>query len=255
MARPVDIHIHLTDEEYRPLSGYLKIFLKSIDMVLVSVSTGLKTAVENIRLAEEFPGIVIPFIGVHPQTSDGEDLGRFLDYFESVKGRVVGIGEIGLDRKPRSTQSIGEKQHTAFRVQLELAEKLGMPVSIHSRGALEEVFEVLTSYSLKGVLLHWFSGGLADAKRATDRGYYASFGPALVYSKRMRMVAKGMCEEYILTETDGPVHYGGCFDGRMALPTFLSSVLFALASALGRPYEDILKMVYENSIKYVGLKL
>jgi len=255
MARHVDIHIHLTDPDYKPVEGCLMDYLRSTDMILVSVSMGLETAVRNIRLAEEFPGKVVPFIGVHPQSVGHEDLSRFIKYFESVKDKVAGIGEVGLDRSSRSDGEIGGGQLEAFRAQLELAEKCCLPVSIHSRGALKEVFENLKSYRLRGVLLHWFKGDLVDVKRAMDSGYYVSFGPALVYSKRMRMIAKSMSEEYILTETDGPVAYGACFGGRMALPTFLSSVTFALASTLKRTYWDVLKMVYENSMRYLGLRL
>lgn len=255
MAKLVDIHIHLVDEDYRSLFGYLKAYLKSSDTILVSVSVDLETSIENVKLAAEFPGKVVPFVGVHPQMAGRADIDGFLDYLVKVKDVAVGVGEIGLDRRLGSKQELSEEQKKVFRVQMEVAEKLGKPVSLHTRGTLKEIFESLPSYRLKNVLLHWFAGNEDDLKVAVDRGYYASFGPAMVCSKNKRRLVASMPQEYILTETDGPVRFGGCFRGRMALPTFLPSVLFALVSVLNMPYDDVLVLIYRNSERYLGVKL
>ncbi|MCL4437234.1 MAG: TatD family hydrolase [Thaumarchaeota archaeon] len=255
MASPVDIHIHLTDEDYKALFPYIKTYLKTTRIILVSVAVDFETSVKSLKLAEEFQGKIVPFIGIHPQNAEAADLNRFWHLLDEAKGVAAGIGEIGLDRRLGSTDKVSEAQFKAFRMQLEVAEKLGKPVSIHSRGTLTEILGMLPSYSLKGVLLHWFAGDLQDLREANSRGYYASFGPALVYSKNKRQLVASMSSEYILTETDGPVHFGGCFGGRMALPSFLPSVLFTIASILKMPYDDTVTMVHRNSESYLGADL
>ncbi len=252
MAHPVDIHIHLTDKDYSNVFPYLKTFLKITDMLLVSVAVDFDSSVESVKLAKEFQGKIIPFVGVHPQMTEAANLDIFEKFLSKAESSIGGIGEIGLDRRLGSTDRISGAQRRAFKMQLEVAEKLGKPVSIHSRGTLPEVLEILTSYRLKGVLLHWFAGDVRELNEATSRGYYASFGPAMVYSKNKRRLATLMSSEYILTETDGPVHFGGCFGGRMALPAFLPSVLFTLASVLRMSYDDTVTLVQRNSERYLG---
>ncbi len=255
MAKLVDIHIHLTDDAYRDLLNYLKTYLKATDAVLVCVSVDLKSSMECVEWAEEFRGKVLPFLGVHPQMAGEANIDRFLEYLMKMRDVAVGVGETGLDRRLGSKQDVGEGQRKVFRAQLEAAEKLGKPVSLHSRGTLKEIFETLPSYRVKNILLHWFAGSEDDAKAVADRGYYASFGPALVYSKGKRRLAALIPQEYILVETDGPVNFGGCFGGRAALPTFLPSVLFTLASVLGVSYDDAAALVHRNSERYLEVRL
>jgi len=253
MAKAIDIHIHLTDDEYQRMPWLMHGFLKFFDCKLVSASVDLDTSIRSVKLAQEFPGKVIPFIGVHPQMVEKVDLDRFLEYLIENKTHAVGIGEIGLDRKFDSKSDPSEKQVLFFRKQLETAEKLGKPVAVHSRGTLKEVMDILPSYRLNRVLLHWFSGTENDLSKATNRGFYVSYGPTLVYSKSKQKLASSTQKDAILTETDGPVSYQGCFGGRPALPTFLPSVLFALASVLKMPYDETATIVQRNSERYLGV--
>jgi TatD DNase family protein len=255
MARLVDIHIHVTDHDYGDLLPTVKTYIGTVDAALVSVAVDLETSERSVLLSREFPGRVIPFVGVHPQMARDADMDRFVRFLDRVGDGFVGVGEIGLDRKLGSDHDVGEVQREVFKMQLVEAEKRGRPVSVHSRGTLQEIMEILPSYRLNGVLLHWFAGSEEDLGEAVSRGYYASFGPALVYSKGKRRLAASMPPEYILTETDGPVRYGACFGGRLAVPAFLPSVLFALTSVIGRPYDDTLSLIHRNSERYLGIGL
>jgi len=255
MVKQVDIHVHLTDEEYASFSGYLKAYLKFSDVVLVCVSVDRKTSLNTVKLAQEFPGKVLPFVGVYPQMAEIADMDSFLEDLNKLKDIVVGIGEIGLDRRIDSNQILSDAQKSVFKVQLEVAEKLGKPVALHTRGTLKETLETLTSYRLKNILLHWFTGSDDELKEVVERGYYASFGPAMVISKRKRRLVCSMPKEYILVETDGPVRFTGCFRGKIALPTFLPTVLFSLSSSLNMSYDDVVSLVFKNSEKYLSLTL
>jgi|TARA_B100000315_G_scaffold190435_1_gene180514 TatD DNase family protein len=255
MVKQVDIHVHLTDGEYSPFSWYLKTYLKFSDVILVCVSVDSKTSLDTVKLAQEFPRKVLPFVGISPQMAEIADIQNFLEDLDKVKDIVVGIGEIGLDRRIGSNQVLSDAQKNIFRVQLEVAEKLGKPVALHTRGTLNETLETLTSYQIKNVLLHWFTGSDDELKEVTDNGYYASFGPAMVSSKRKRQLVCSMPKEYILVETDGPVRFSGCFEGKIALPTFLPTVLLSLSSSLNMSYDDVVSLVFKNSEKYLSIPL
>ena len=255
MVKQVDIHIHLTDGEYLPFIKYLKAYLKFSDVALVCVSVDNKSSMDTVKLAQEFPGKVLPFVGVYPQMAETIDMDLFLGLFDKVKDIVVGIGEIGLDRRIDSNQILSDAQKSVFKVQLEIAEKLRKPVALHTRGTLKETLETLTSYRLKNVLMHWFTGSDNELKEVVDRGYYASFGPAMVFSKRKRRLVCSMPKENILVETDGPVRFSGCFGGKIALPTFLPTVLLSLSSSLKMSYDDVVSLVFNNSEKYLSISI
>jgi|TARA_B100000315_G_scaffold16079_1_gene14400 TatD DNase family protein len=255
MMKHVDIHIHLTGREYAPFLKYLKTYLKFSNVVLVCVSVDNQSSLDTIKLAQEFPGKVLPFVGVYPQMAETADMDVFLGSLDKVKDIVVGIGEIGLDRRIDSNQILSEAQKNVFKLQLSVAEKLGKPVALHTRGTLMETLDTLTSYKLQNVLLHWFTGNENELKEVSDRGYYVSFGPAMVFSKRKRRMACLVSKEHILVETDGPVRFSGCFGGKIAFPTFLPTVLLSLSSSLKMSYDDVVSLIFNNSEKYLSISL
>lgn len=255
MITPVDIHIHLVDNYYTDLSVYLKTYLKFSKSVSVSVPIDIQSSLDNINLAKEFPGKVLPFAGVHPQMAEHVDMDNFILELEKMNDSIFGIGEIGLDRREGSDQILSDLQKKVFVKQLGVAEKLAKPVAIHTRGTLKEILEILSSYKLKNILLHWFTCEDNELKIVSDRGYYTSFGPAMISSKRKMHIIRSLPREYILVETDGPVPFGGCFEGKTALPIFLYSVIFSLTYTFDMSYDDVLELLFRNSEKYLDIDL
>ncbi|MFQ5969722.1 MAG: TatD family hydrolase [Nitrososphaerales archaeon] len=133
-----------------------------------------------------------------------------------------------------------------------MAEKLGKPTSIHSRGSVDDVLDKLQSFKLKGVLLHWFSGSKNQLKRATDLRCYVSYGPVLVYSEHKKSLLRDTPRELVLVETDGPVKYSKCFEDKAALFSFLPSVAFAIARTLNIDYHYACAILKQNSEKYLN---
>ncbi len=229
--------------------------LRILTIKAVSVSMDIATAKKNLVLTSSHNDIVIPFMGIHPWSAC-ESLDDFSDFVTSNSSKIAGIGEIGLDRKYVADNEEGyRRQREVFESMLSLAEKLGKPTSIHSRGSLDDVLSALRSYNLKGVLLHWFAGSKKQLRTATDAGYYVSYGPALVYSEDKRSLLGDTPREFVLVETDGPVRYQRCFENNTALPTFLPSVVFAVGRTLRLDYDDACNMLMQNSQKYLGREL
>jgi TatD DNase family protein len=136
---------------------------------------------------------------------------------------------------------------------LALAESTNKPVSIHSRKALDDILDVLPSYKIKGVLLHWFAGSKKQLARSMDMGLYMSYGPALVYSEDKQLLLKNTDRNRFLVETDGPVRYSRCFGNLPAVSTgFLVSVVASAARALGISYEEAAQLLEQNSKAYLS---
>ena len=117
------------------------------------------------------------------------------------------------------------RQGQVFEFFLQLAERRRLPVIVHSRLAVNEVLETLTRFDLRTVLLHWYDGPIEKLRLIEDRGYLISIGPVTLYSPRTCELARKAGLGMILTETDGPVAYGGQFKGRMTKPSFVIDVV------------------------------
>jgi TatD DNase family protein len=136
---------------------------------------------------------------------------------------------------------------------ISLAEKFGKPVSIHSRRTLDEIFSFLPSYSLKGILLHWFSGNKKQLQKAMDLDCFVSYGPAMIYSDDKQVLLSQTCLEKILLETDGPVRFSRCFGLKTAQITFLPSVLFCAGNVLNKSYDEMSLIAEKNVDSYLGV--
>ena len=94
------------------------------------------------------------------------------------------IGEIGLDGKYTEDELKTTSQREVLRFFLTLAEKNRLPTVIHSRLAVEQVFDELSRFNPPSVLLHWYDGPVKQLKPVQENGYLISVGPAVFYSKR-----------------------------------------------------------------------
>lgn len=146
---------------------------------------------------------VFGVLGIGPDFSVADS--KFVEGLENTiksNSKLVGIGEIGIDHKVEDTNSI-EVQREVFSKQLELANKLNLPVVIHSRGALDEIRETLESMKVSRVLFHFFEGDEKQAAELAKKGYFISIPPAMT-EKRKRVI-KEVNINNIVAETDSPI--------------------------------------------------
>ena len=237
-----DTHLHLAD--FPDAEGSITL-ARGSNILLYSNSTNLRDSDRNLELAKNYPDLIKAFVGVHPS-----DAGKGLDEeeLESLSRDATGIGEVGLDPK-YSAATEGSAQLRIFRLQLKLAETLGRPVQVHSRGAGEACLDNLESFTPPSVLLHWFEGSEL-APRAAAKGYYVSFGPAILYSKKLAGIAKGYPRNLILTESDAPVTYSPLGEA-VSGPSLIPTVVFCLSQLLGLDFAEMARTVSENSRRYL----
>jgi TatD DNase family protein len=221
----VDAHVHLSDKEYAgDIDEIINEARDSNVVALVSNSTDYETSVGSLTLAETYPRMVYAALGIHPwnvKALTNDDLQQMLQLISTQKQNkaLVAIGEIGLDYK---YTKIWDKQLMVFDSVLKLAENLALPVIIHSQGTTAQVVEMLPSYNLRKVLLHWFSRPVSALTKAVERGYYITEGAPTAYSNGIRDIVRRTPLTNLLTETDGPVRfYKSPFKGKRTTPAFI----------------------------------
>jgi len=255
----VDAHIHLSDEEYADCVEEIITNAKKANVVaLVSNSMDLKTSIESLKLAEKYRGMVYAALGVHPwsvQTLTDEELLEVIELVSEKKagGRLVAVGEVGLDIK---YEKIWDKQLRVFEEMLRVAERLALPVIIHSRGTTTQIVDMLPSYSLKKVLLHWFSNPISALTNVIEKGYYITEGPPAVYSNGIQEVVRRIPLTNLLTETDGPVRFfRQPFNGKRTSPAFIPAVVEAIAKIKKVSVEEAAEQIAKNFTGFFGVKL
>ncbi|MDR1993185.1 MAG: TatD family hydrolase [Nitrososphaerota archaeon] len=244
----IDAHIHLSDAEYRTHIEELIADAKTSGVsALITNSLDLSTCQNDIRLSKLYPKLVYPALGIHPWNVNvlkETELQETLNYIQTQKEHVIAIGEIGLDYK---YESIWEQQLFVFDKMLCLAEAMNLPVIIHSRGTTDKIVEMLPTYRITKVLLHWFSHPLSALAKAIDNNYFITEGPPVSYSPGIREVVEKTPLTNLLTETDGPVTYWKQpYSGQLTKPSHIQNVVAAVADIKKISFQEAADQIAQN---------
>ena len=131
--------------------------------------------------------------GIHPW--DADRMTPCEDMFSGAQA----IGEIGLDYACDVNRA---QQEEVFRSQLAIAERMGVPVVLHCVRAFARTLEILREYNLKGVIFHGFIGSKEQMKEAVKRGYFISYGEAVLRSPKTAEAMRHTPLENLFLETD-----------------------------------------------------
>ena len=239
-----DAHVHLPAY---PDPGGVVAAASARGIRLVSVTVTPGEAAPNLLLSKQYPSTVKCFIGVHPSeaASTPAGLAGLAPRWEAADG----VGEVGLDPK-YSEVSAGSAQMELFKAQVEVAGRLKKPLQVHSRGAEGACLDILDGYSPRSVLMHWFEGEEVLSRVLSRQRSFVSFGPAILYSKKLLRMAKRCPPEAILTESDGPVPFAAL--GGAEGPGLVPSVAFKLAEAWGKSLDEAVQQLSLNAESFLG---
>ena len=253
----VDAHIHLADPVYDQIEPVLDDAAANSVGYLLSNGMDYESSLRTINLSKRYDK-VIAAVGVHPWTTMNTnatlDLTVFEQLVEENKTQVRAIGEVGLDGHYTQDDAKKHQQKEILLFFLALAERRKLPAVIHSRLATSEILEVLPSFKLVRVLLHWYSGPSENLRLIKDRGYLISVGPSILYSKRTAEVAREADLSLILTETDGPVSYYGPFKGKPTRPSFVIPVVEKLSEIKNKSIGETREIIWNNFRSFISLK-
>ncbi len=160
-----------------------------------------------LELAKKFK-ILKPSLGWHPAQTDLEEAKRVAALVResaSQRVRIYAIGEIGLDYWHAKDTANRELQTANFKLFIDLAKELNLPIVTHSRSAGKHVIEILEQEKVERVCMHAFDGKFSSAQRGVELGYYFSIPPSIVRSEQKQKLVKNLPLENLLLESDAPV--------------------------------------------------
>jgi TatD DNase family protein len=249
----IDAHCHLNDEQF---AGDLDaIIARAADAgveTIITAGADVESSRAAVALAEQHKNIYA-VVGIHPEHADSFDDESFAAIRDLAQhGKVVGIGEIGLDfywtqNPPR------EIQERALIAQLDLAVELGKPVVIHDRDAHRELMDILARRTEPRGILHCFSGDLAMARRAIDLGFYISFAGNVTFknARKLQEIARALSLDCIIVETDAP--YLSPLRGKRNEPANVARVVAKIAELKNIATSMVEQATTRNSQMLFGL--
>ncbi|WP_273276542.1 TatD family hydrolase [Maribacter polysiphoniae] len=251
-----DTHTHLYSEAFDEdrdevirnamKKGVNRFFIPAIDSTYTEAMFALEAA---------YPENVFLMTGLHPTHVKGD----FKDELEHVMKllsdrKFYAIGEIGIDLYWDKT--FLKEQQEAFRSQIKLAKKHGLPIVIHCREAFEEVFEVLESEKgddLYGIF-HCFTGTLEQAKRAISYNMKLGIGGVVTFKNgKIDTFLQHVDVTNIVLETDAPYLAPVPFRGKRNESAYLDLVADKLAGIYGMDKNELAKITTENSKQVFGI--
>ncbi len=235
----VDFHAHLNHEAFS--KGIVKVVERMLEKNVIAVNTGFsiegnKKALEQ---ASAHPKSLRAAIGLSPHDVPNADVEKELAFVEQNAGKAIAIGEIGMDFHHFKDPAVQKTQEQIFVRQLELAEKLGKPVVVHSRDAEEKVIDILSSYTMPRILHFWLVPKLLT--KAIDAGLYMSV-PTLK-SKEQKKIFRNAPLERLLLETDSPF---GLNTPERNEPSNVIVSYERLAEIKKMPLKEVELSIYEN---------
>ena len=250
-----DTHAHMDDRAFDQDRDALLSGLKEKGVALVmNPGCSLESSRNAVALAEKYP-FVYAAVGSHPDVAGEVDEAVLDEYRKLCKlsGKVKAIGEIGIDYHYEDIPR--EIQLKAFRMQMELARELNLPVIVHEREAHEDGMAVVREFPDVTGVFHCYSGSAEMAKQLVDRGWYIGFTGVLTFKNARKAIeaARSIPLDRIVLETDCPYMAPEPFRGKRNDPGYIYRMAEKLAEIRGLSVEEIHAITTENGKRLYGI--
>jgi len=221
---------------------------------LVTVGCDRATSMEALQIAARFAGVHAT-VGLHPhEARHGVD--TIIDLFGSGPVQPVAVGECGLDY--HYDHSPRDSQREAFGAQIALANRLALPLVVHTREAWEDTFDLLDAEGVpERTIFHCFTGGPDEAQACVDRGAYVSFSGIVTFKAAAEVQAAAVVVplDRVLVETDSPFLAPMPNRGQRNRPAWVPIVGARLAELRDVPVKTIRDATGSNAIAAFDLTL
>lgn len=251
-----DTHAHYNDEKFDGIVDDVLNRCKNIGVkYVINIGYNIESSIKAIELSNKYKNMYVA-IGIHPSDvgkCSVEELEKI--YNEYNNGKVVAIGEIGLDYS--YTKENKKEQIDLFKTQIELANRLKLPICVHSRDASLDTYLTLKECPAKyGTLMHCFSPTEDLVRLVLENGYMVAFGGNITY-KRAKSFSRYMDMipvEQIVIETDSPYLPPVPLRGTVNTSENLPIILEKLSEYKNISKEQLSKIVYRNSLEFFNIK-
>ncbi len=247
-----DTHCHLYSDEFAAdidaviqraqAEGIGKFYLPGIDSTSIAAMMGLE---------KRYPAKCMAMMGLHPcsvKENYKEELRIVHDWLG--KRNFAAVGEIGLDYYWDKT--FVAEQAEAFKTQIEWSIQYGLPISVHTRNAMQETINIVKEYVPKGVtgIFHCFSGSYENAQEIIKAGFYLGIGGVLTYKNAgLAEVLSKIDLQHFVLETDAPYLTPVPFRGKRNESGYLKYVIAKLAEVKKCSVEEAAAITTANAEK------
>jgi TatD DNase family protein len=246
----IDSHAHILSENYENINKIIHDIQNKGVIGILNASDSIESAKEVLELSKVY-SILYPCIGIHPENVN--EIDRIDELEELIKNnKIYAIGEIGLDYY--YTKDNKKEQKELLNKQLDLAEKYNLPVIIHTRDSIQDIYDELKKRKLKGVI-HCFNGSFEMAQLFIKLGYKLGIGGVLTFknSKLYELIEK-IDIENILLETDSPYLSPEPFRGKKNDPSNVYFVAKKIAEIKNMDVEKVIEKTSKNAVQTFDIK-
>ncbi|MDE2399413.1 MAG: TatD family hydrolase [Patescibacteria group bacterium] len=275
----IDIHSHVNFIAFDADRDEVMKRTLDNDTWVINVGTQIDTSRKAVEMTSQYKEGVYAIIGLHPIhtgasyhdikelgeggkefTSRGEVFNKDA-YRELLKNpKVLGIGECGLDYYRMDEASIA-KQREALIAQIEIANEFNKPIMLHirnnpkdnSRNAYFDALELLKQHAKVKGDVHFFAGGMPEAKAFLDFGFTLSFTGVITFTTDYDEVIKSTPLDMIMTETDCPYVAPIPHRGKRNEPAYVREVVKKIALVKGLPEDEVARAIVANAKRVFGI--
>ena len=233
--------------------------------------TTLETSRDAIRLAEQNEQIYAA-VGFHPtdlETWNANSMENLRNLANSA-GKIVAIGEIGLDHYWVKEEAKRAHQREVLKEQLALAAEVNKPVVVHMReegdawfgSASEQLLVILSEWHAEltsqnhplaerpGVL-HSFNGTFETAQTAIAMNFFIGVTGPVTYknAEQKRSIIQQLPMTHLLIETDSPFLAPVPHRGKRNEPAFVVEIADKIAVLKSRKLEEVAAVTTENAAR------
>lgn len=280
----IDVHCHLNFHKFEAdVEDVIRDAREKGVTTIVNTGTSIPSSRLAVQLADSHDNM-FAIVGIHPHHADKTDnphpsplpegegitqeeelADNWLEELEKIatsSQKVIGIGEIGMDYWNYRTNGIVPKdlQETAFRSQIELSIKLGLPLQIHNRLAWDDTLGILMEYQpqLQEVpgMFHCFSGSISFLTKVLEAGFYVGFDGNITYpgiplgeDTPLPELVKYAPLDRIITETDSPFLTPVPLRGQRNMPGNIPLIVGEVAKIKGVPYNKVESQITKNFLR------
>ena len=225
---------------------------------IVTVGMDAETSAKGVRIADD-ADMVFAAVGLHPWLAQDHPQGAPVGVLRELaeRGKVVAIGEIGLDFVENSWRKLSYEdpelrriQEQVLREQLRLARSLDLPVIMHSRGAHDTLIRILEEEHMDSVggCVQFFEGTPEHVDRYVDLGFTFSVGSSVTFPDTggWHDTVRAVPDDALLLESDAPwLPYAGKESGRSA-PDDLAHIGEVVAGLRGVSTDELFAATTRN---------
>ena len=248
----IDSHLHLDDPKLADkVDEIYNAFEQNRIEFVINNSCDMQTMLAGVDLANRYDK-VFATIGMHPHESK-----HFNQEFVSVmkqlarNPKVVAVGEIGLDYF--YDLSDRQTQRDVFAEQIEIADELSLPLTLHIRDAYGDAWDILRAQKKhlnNGVLWHCYSGSAEFARQAVNEGHYFAFGGTITFKNAKKAdVFEQIPLDRVLSETDSPYMSPEPLRGRTNTPLNIPIIVAKIADYYGKSVDEVEAQIRENTLR------